>query len=88
MNNLEKGGKEHSVRQLCEACLSSSSRHKDLQVKEKVFSLLDFFQNANRWRGAHCEISGWGMQEYNNTASYPDSTRAVKIKVRGEPVIC
>jgi len=35
----------------------------------------------SRWRGAHCEISGWGMQEYNNTASYPDSTRAVKIKV-------
>jgi len=35
----------------------------------------------SRWRGTHCEIAGWGMQEYNNTASYPDSVRAAKIKV-------
>jgi len=35
----------------------------------------------SRWRGGHCEIAGWGMQEYNNTASYPDSIRAAKIKV-------
>lgn len=35
----------------------------------------------SRWRGSHCEISGWGMQEYNNTSSYPDSIRAAKIKI-------
>ena len=35
-----------------------------------------------RWGTSHCEISGWGMQEYNNTASYPDSIRAARIKVR------
>ena len=29
----------------------------------------------------HCEIGGWGMQEYNNTASYPDSARAARIQV-------
>jgi len=34
-----------------------------------------------RWGTSHCEISGWGMQEYNNTASYPDSIRAARIKV-------
>jgi len=34
-----------------------------------------------RWSGEHCEISGWGMQEYNNTNSYPDSVRAAKIAV-------
>ena len=36
-----------------------------------------------RWSTAHCEISGWGMQEYNNTASYPDSVRAARIEVTG-----
>ena len=35
-----------------------------------------------RWEGSHCEIGGWGMQEYNNTDSYPDSARAATIKVR------
>ena len=35
----------------------------------------------HRWSGEHCEISGWGMQEYNNTNSYPDSVRAAKIAV-------
>ena len=34
-----------------------------------------------RWSTSHCEISGWGMQEYNNTASYPDSVRAARIEV-------
>ncbi len=29
----------------------------------------------------HCEIAGWGMTEYNNTASYPDSLRAARIAV-------
>ncbi|QQP42396.1 Uncharacterized protein FKW44_017044, partial [Caligus rogercresseyi] len=27
----------------------------------------------------HCEIHGWGMTEYNNTESYPDSIRAARI---------
>jgi len=35
----------------------------------------------DRWEFSHCEISGWGMQEYNNTASYPDSVRAARIEV-------
>lgn len=35
-----------------------------------------------RWSAQHCEISGWGMQEYNNTNSYPDSVRAAKITVK------
>jgi len=39
-----------------------------------------------RWAGEHCEIAGWGMQEYNNTNSYPDSARAAKIKVSTVPV--
>ena len=34
-----------------------------------------------RWSTSHCEISGWGMQEYNNTASYPDSVRAARIEL-------
>jgi len=34
-----------------------------------------------RWSAEHCEIAGWGMQEYNNTNSYPDSVRAAKIAV-------
>ena len=34
-----------------------------------------------RWSTQHCEIAGWGMQEYNNTNSYPDSVRAAKITV-------
>ena len=38
----------------------------------------------SRWERSHCEIAGWGMQEYNNTASYPDSVRAARIKVRWE----
>ena len=29
----------------------------------------------------HCEIAGWGMTEYNNTNSYPDSVRAARITV-------
>jgi len=33
------------------------------------------------YRRGHCEISGWGMMEYNNTASYPDSVRAAAIQV-------
>jgi len=36
---------------------------------------------VSTFRGNHCEISGWGMQEYNNTSSYPTSIRAAKIKV-------
>ena len=32
-------------------------------------------------RYAHCEIAGWGMQEYNNSDSYPDSIRAARIRV-------
>lgn len=35
----------------------------------------------SKWRSEHCEIAGWGMQEYNNTSSYPTSVRAAKIKV-------
>jgi len=35
----------------------------------------------SRWSSQHCEIAGWGMQEYNNTESYPDSVRAAKIKL-------
>lgn len=31
--------------------------------------------------GFHCEIAGWGMTEYNNTNSYPDSIRAAQISV-------
>jgi len=30
---------------------------------------------------SHCEIAGWGMQEYNNSNTYPDSVRAAKITV-------
>lgn len=29
----------------------------------------------------HCEIAGWGMTEYNNSNSYPDSVRAARITV-------
>ena len=29
----------------------------------------------------HCEIAGWGRQEYNNSATYPDSIRAARIHV-------
>jgi len=39
------------------------------------------YTDLNRWRYSHCEIVGWGMQEYNNTESYPDSVRAATIKV-------
>jgi len=39
--------------------------------------------SLTRWVSDHCEIAGWGMQEYNNTASYPDSIRAARIKVGG-----
>ncbi len=35
--------------------------------------------------GRHCEIAGWGMTEYNNTASYPDSVRAARISVGDVP---
>ena len=38
-----------------------------------------------RWSTQHCEIAGWGMQEYNNTNSYPDSVRAAKITVLFTP---
>jgi len=38
-------------------------------------------ERLHRWSTSHCEISGWGMQEYNNTASYPDSVRAARIEV-------
>lgn len=31
--------------------------------------------------GYHCEIAGWGMTEYNNSNSYPDSVRAARITV-------
>jgi len=31
--------------------------------------------------GKHCEIAGWGMTEYNNSNSYPDSVRAARITV-------
>jgi tryptase gamma 1 len=33
----------------------------------------------------HCEIAGWGMTEYNNSASYPDSIRAARITVGNIP---
>ena len=33
-----------------------------------------------RWLYSDCEIVGWGMQEYNNTDSYPDSVRAASIQ--------
>ena len=33
----------------------------------------------------HCEIAGWGMTEYNNSASYPDSVRAARISVGNIP---
>ena len=33
----------------------------------------------------HCEIAGWGMTEYNNTGSYPDSIRAARITVGDVP---
>lgn len=33
----------------------------------------------------HCEIAGWGMTEYNNTESYPDSIRAARIQVGDVP---
>ena len=33
----------------------------------------------------HCEIAGWGMTEYNNTGSYPDSIRAARISVGDVP---
>lgn len=36
---------------------------------------------VGRLRRRHCEIAGWGMTEYNNTSSYPDSVRAAKITV-------
>ena len=32
------------------------------------------------WLYSDCEIVGWGMQEYNNTDSYPDSVRAASIQ--------
>lgn len=35
----------------------------------------------SQWKYGHCEIAGWGMQEYNNTSSYPSSIRAARIKV-------
>jgi len=35
----------------------------------------------SKWRNRHCEIAGWGMMEYNNTRSYPDSVRAARIRV-------
>jgi len=35
----------------------------------------------DRWEYSDCEIVGWGMQEYNNTDSYPDSVRAASITV-------
>jgi len=42
-----------------------------------------------RWEDMHCEIGGWGMQEYNNTASYPDSARAARIQVNSvSGVVC
>lgn len=36
-------------------------------------------------RGRHCEIAGWGMTEYNNTSSYPDSVRSARIIVGDIP---
>lgn len=33
----------------------------------------------------HCEIAGWGMTEYNNTSSYPDSVRGARIQVGDVP---
>ena len=35
----------------------------------------------NELTGLHCEIAGWGMTEYNNSNSYPDSVRAAPITV-------
>ena len=32
------------------------------------------------WAYSHCEIVGWGMQEYNNSDSYPDSVRGAQIQ--------
>ena len=39
----------------------------------------------NKLKTQHCEIAGWGMTEYNNSASYPDSIRAAKITVGNIP---
>jgi len=35
----------------------------------------------NKLTGMHCEIAGWGMTEYNNSNSYPDSVRSARITV-------
>lgn len=43
--------------------------------------LPDLGAELQRWRSSDCEISGWGMQQYNNSDSYPDSVRAAKIIV-------
>ena len=40
---------------------------------------------VDRWESSHCELAGWGMQEYNNTESYPDSVRAARIRVSKGP---
>ena len=40
---------------------------------------------VKRLKDRHCEIAGWGMTEYNNTGSYPDSVRAAKITVGNIP---
>ena len=39
----------------------------------------------NKLKRRHCEIAGWGMTEYNNSASYPDSIRAARITVGNIP---
>ena len=39
----------------------------------------------NKLKTRHCEIAGWGMTEYNNSASYPDSIRAAQITVGNIP---
>jgi V8-like Glu-specific endopeptidase len=37
--------------------------------------------DLDKVRHNHCEIAGWGRQEYNNKNSYPDSIRAARITV-------
>ena len=40
---------------------------------------------TRKFYNLHCEIAGWGMTEYNNTGSYPDSIRAARISVGDVP---
>jgi hypothetical protein len=39
----------------------------------KYLKANSYYIILSRWRTSDCEISGWGMQQYNNSESYPDS---------------